>query len=424
MAANSFQSFIQRITGDVITPEHSSYIASIARWATNAQRTAKAVVYAKNTNDIVAAIAFAKENKLLFAICGGGHNASGASSAEDGIVVDLSRYLNGVRINAEERLGYAGGGALWRNVDEEAIKYGLAAVGGTVNHGLTVGGGYGWLSGQYGLALDNLQQATVVTADGSVRTASENENSDLFWAIRGGGSNFGVVAEFVFRLHPQRRKIFAGTALYPLDKVEALIETTKRWWPNIKEHEGMFQAAFSDPEGNTFMQAVFFYNGSEDEGRKNFKAFFDIGPLTDTTNEIPYEEMNAIQNHILDHGKGYYVKGFAQKEPDYAIAKAGEFSLTCLYEYFPLEKINSVPVASTAFRRMASQNILGMDKSQKARELMNEVFNTIISPAQLVPEQDKVGYVNYVATGAERQLERAHQSFGPNLPRLREVKKK
>ncbi|EAU84241.1 FAD binding domain-containing protein [Coprinopsis cinerea okayama7 len=450
-----FDAFVKKISGDVITPDHHSYPAAIARWARNAERPAKVVVFVKSTDDVAHSIAYAKANKLLFAIRGGGHNASGASSAKDGLVVDMSRYYKTVRVDAEQKLAYVGAGCVWHDVDVEAIKYGLATVGGTISHtgvaGLTLGGGYGWLSGRHGLTVDNLQQATLVLADGSVVVASETSNPDLFWAIRGGGSNFGVVTEFVLRLHPQRKTIFGGMALYTMDQIEKLIEVTRRWWPNIKPDEGILMATAADAAGTATMPTFFFYNGSEEEGRANFKEFFDIGPVVNTTRDMPYEELNTQMDVILCHGKCYYFKGVAQSEPDYPstlqilnrgaeLAKSGEFTPGILYEYFPRSKINSVPFDSTPFRRMASGNILVMvlwedspEKTARAREVVNDMIDNMIMPRQtLVPEEDKAGYTNYDleiaplpgSVGRDAQYEKARQSFGANLPRLQEIKKK
>ena len=129
-----FTSLARSVKGEVVTPEDPGYDAAIARWAKNAERKARVVVFVKNAEDVVHSIAFAKNNELPIAVRGGGHNAGGASSAEGGLVIDLSRHLNNVRVDAEQQLGYVGGGALWRDVDAEAIKYGLATVGGTINH--------------------------------------------------------------------------------------------------------------------------------------------------------------------------------------------------------------------------------------------------------------------------------------------------
>lgn len=184
---------------------------------------------------------FATSNNIPLAIKGGGHNASGASSVEDGINIDLNRYFNTAKVDPEKKLVYVGGGALWGTVDKAVIAHGLATPGGTVNHtgvgGLILGGGYGWLSGQHGLVIDNLAQATVVIADGSIVTASDSSHPDLFWGIRGGGCNFGIVTEFVLRLHPQRKTVCAGMIIFPppmLPKIAELVDGFDR-----AENEGM-----------------------------------------------------------------------------------------------------------------------------------------------------------------------------------------
>lgn len=128
------KTLLEDVKGDVVTPDSPDYKAALARWAINAERNAKVVVFVKDAQDVGIALKYARENNLTVAVRGGGHNAAGASSVENGLVIDLSRYINTVRIDAEDRLGYVGGGAVWKSVDEEAIKHGLATVGGTVNH--------------------------------------------------------------------------------------------------------------------------------------------------------------------------------------------------------------------------------------------------------------------------------------------------
>jgi FAD/FMN-containing dehydrogenase len=161
---------------------------------------------------------------------------------DDGVCIDLSRHFNTTRVDPNNKLAYVGGGAVWKTVDCAAIAHGLATVGGTVNHtgvgGLSLGGGYGWLSGEHGLVIDNLTQATVVIANGSVVTASPTSHPGLFWAIRGGGGNFGVVTEFVLKLHPQRKTVFAGLIIFPPSMLNQVMEAADAWWPKIRKKEG------------------------------------------------------------------------------------------------------------------------------------------------------------------------------------------
>ncbi|KAG6824886.1 hypothetical protein H0H87_010821, partial [Tephrocybe sp. NHM501043] len=250
---DDFNAFKSSFKGDIVTPDDPDYQKAISRWAVNAQRRAKVVAFVKNAVDVGLAIAYARTSGLPIAIRGGGHSPAAASSSEGGLVIDLSRYLNEARVDPEKQVVYVGGGALWDVVDSEAIKHGLATVGGTVNHtgvgGLVLGGGYGWLSPEHGLAIDNLVQATVVTADGSVLTASDAENQDLFFGIRGGGCNFGVVTEFVLRLHPQRRTVYAGILVLRPPSLEKLVGVTSAWFEGAGEKESMIQIMTMGPDG-------------------------------------------------------------------------------------------------------------------------------------------------------------------------------
>jgi len=446
----SLASFIASIKGDVVLPDDPTYPAAIARWATNAERKAKLVVFVKSAEDVAATIKYAREHKLPFAVRGGAHNTAGSSSAEGGVVADLSRHLNHVEVDEAARTGRVGGGALWRDVDAAAIKYGLATVGGTVNHtgvgGLSVGGGYGWLMGRHGLTVDNVLKATVVTADSRILTASADENPDLFWGIRGGGSNFGVVTEFVFRLFPQRRTIFAGPLVYSADKVAQVVEATSKWWASVGPDEGSIQAATTD-KGVPVYVCIIFFNGSEAEGRERFKAFYDIGPMVDGAKDRPYEELNGLQNPDLYHGRSYYVSGTAQHDsnPEVTLAlmkqvaeidAAGVFWPAVIHEFLSVEKVNTVASDVTPFRRQLTSNVLVVlawdgapEKTAEAREIAHGIKRRV-NAGQSVANADYIGYTNYDMDASTTEVNipnfdaKARQGFGSNYPRLQQIKKK
>lgn len=178
------------------------------------------IVNCKDVADVIAAVTFAREHGLLLAIRGGGHNGGGLGTCDDGLVVDLSS-MKGTSVDPVARTVRAEGGCTWGEVDHATHAFGLATPSGIISTtgvgGLTLGGGLGYLTRKYGLTIDNLLSADVVLADGSFVTASEEENEDLFWAIRGGGGNFGVVTSFLFRLHPVS-SIIGGPTLWPLDQ--------------------------------------------------------------------------------------------------------------------------------------------------------------------------------------------------------------
>ncbi|KAF5378483.1 hypothetical protein D9615_007138 [Tricholomella constricta] len=450
MSDSDYTTFKARFKGDLVTPDDANYTQAIARWAVNAQRRAKVVAFVKDAGDIALAIRHARANALPIAIRGGGHSPAGASSSEGGLVIDLSRYINGARVDVEKRVVYVGGGALWDIVDKEAMKHGLAAVAGTVNHtgvgGLTLGGGYGWLCSKHGLVIDNLVKATVVTADGSVLTASDTENPDLFFAIRGGGSNFGVVTEFVFKLHPQRATIYSGFLIFPPSALEKLVQVTIDWWAKAGENEAMLQMLGLGPDGNPAVHLIPFYNGTEAEGRSNFKPFIDIGPVADSTKEMPYEEINTLVNPLAFHGQGIYMKGSAHREPNYqSIAKAyeiveqvssPEFKMNIIFEYFPLGKITSVPPGTTAFRRDPTPAALVIGfwqenteaNTERARALAHELSRIVTGDQTGVTATQKMGYSNYDAeavTGEKEAVpDKAKAVFVENYPRLQAIKKR
>lgn len=442
---NDLHHFRAQFEGDLVTPDHPEYPQAIARWAVNSQRRAKIVAFVRSPTDVALAIRYARSNGLPLAVRGGGHNPAGASSCENGLVIDLSRYINVARVDADKKVVYVGGGALWEAVDKVAIQYGLATVAGTVNHtgvgGLLLGGGYGWLAPAHGLVIDNLLQATVVTADGSILTASATENPDLFFAIRGGGGNFGVAIEFVLKLHPQRRTVYAGMVTFAASALPKIVRATAEWFPNAGGNEGMFQIATVGPQGEPIIILCLFYNGTEVEGRVNFKRFFDIEPIADRSREMLYEEVNTLQNDIAYHGQGAYMKGASNRNASAAaIAKAHEkvveivqtsgFKAYLILEYLPLSNITSVPADATAFRREPTPNVLALthwkenspENTARARSVSGEILSLVTAAA---PNQ-KLGYSNYdfdaVGDINWTTSDKAKLVFAKNYPRLQKIK--
>ncbi|KAH8103537.1 hypothetical protein BXZ70DRAFT_888945 [Cristinia sonorae] len=439
----SIESLKQQFKGDIVTPQDSDYEQSLDRWAANSRRAAAVVAFVKDAEDVALAIKYARDAGLRIAIRGGGHSAAGSSSCEGGVVIDLSRHLNSVRVDPDEKLIYVQGGAQWKSVDHAAIKHGLAGVAGTVNHtgvgGLAVGGGYGWLSGSHGLVIDNT--LTVVTADGSILTANETENPDLFWGVRGGGSNFGVVTEFVFKLHPQRPKVFAGPVIFSPEKSEEIAAFLDDWWPKVKPEEGMLIVMMRGPDGNPLILSFVFFNGTEEEGRTAYKKLFDIGPVADHATEIPYEELNNLTNPLAEWGCNYYFKGTPlsgkpsedlnkQKLADImAIASSPDHIAAVLLEYFPHNKINSAPVNSAPYRRDLNGNILVLvqwrnntqEKEAKAKEIAHALTDILPKGegyGNYTPESDALPTAGAVTADKTKALFREH------YPRLQTIKKK
>jgi hypothetical protein len=292
-------------------------------------------------------------------------------------------------------------------------------------------------------------QATVVTARGDILTASTTENADLFWAIRGAGCNFGVVTEFVLRLHPQRRTVFAGVVAYPPPAIPKVVSVVADSWnAGLSDKETVFYAQTTDPAGNPLVLLVLFWNGSEEEGRAHFKPFFDIGPVMDTCKEIPFDQLNTIQNFNVVHGKNYYMKGvfssglqtdvaekLASRLPQ-IFAESG-INLTVVFEFISTKKIISVPNHATAHVRGSRINVLiitSWDSKDKnildtVRNAANELGRILLQGEKIIPESLNVGYGNYnpeeiesaVADSSGSKVN-AQALFGENYVRLQKLK--
>lgn len=284
--------------------------------------------------------------------------------------------MRNVTVDVEKKTITAQGGALWVDVDTAAGEHGLATVGGTVNHtgigGLTLGGGYGWLSPKYGLTIDNLLSATAVLADGRIVTASETENSDLFWALRGAGHNFGVVVDFTYRVYEQKNEVFCGALAFTPDKLESVVEVLNAHLAQPDINSGavcVFAAMPTSPK--PMVVAIIFYNGSEDAGRKHFAGLFALDPVLIDTGMAPYTKVNSLMNQSAVHGGRRSFKGvfFAPPfRPAFAREVFEKFSAKVegepemagsafILEFFDMKKVCEPKLTDTAFaNRSSSRN--------------------------------------------------------------------
>ncbi|KAH7104901.1 FAD-binding domain-containing protein [Auriculariales sp. MPI-PUGE-AT-0066] len=443
MAYSVPAAFSSVFTGDIVTSaDGAAFEAVLERWAVNAQRKAAIVVLPKSAQDIALAL---QHINLPIAVKCGGHSVGGASSCEDGLVIDLSRYLNGVRIDAEGKRAYVAGGAVWKTVDEEAIKHGLAAVGGTVNHtgvgGVTLGGGYGWLSGRQGLAIDNLISATVVTASGEILEVSENLNQELFGGIRGGGSNFGIVSEFVFQLHVQRPTVYAGSLVFLrtpelLSNVKALLND---FWASAGTDDAVFMFVGFNHGGNVpIISLTVFHNGSREAGEAKFKPFVDLGPIMNSVGEIPYEKANTLLNEFAGSGLNRHVEGlsldpsklFAPEDTTLAQAcdrqsESGSM-VSFILELLPIKTIQSRDTEGRcAFRGRDLCNGMVLLTWPKDQEFLSgEAAALAGSFAKELGRPGSAAYSNYDSVLAEsaRDEQRAEKQFGTAYPRLQLLK--
>ena len=303
--------------------------------------------------DVIAAVNFARENGLLLAVRGGGHNGPGLGSCDDGLVIDLVE-MKGVRVDPAERTVRVGPGCTSGDVDHATHAFGLAVPFGIVSTtgvaGLTLGGGIGYLSRKHGLTIDNLLEADVVLADGSFVTASKDENPDLFWALRGGGGNFGVVTSFLFRAHPVKM-VYAGPIFWDAKDAVAVMRAYRDFLPGAPEELGSFVGLKTVPSMDPFPQehwgkracaVISCFNGSAADGEKAMAPLLEQlpPPIFNWMGEMPFPAMQSLFDGFFPQGLQWYWKGdFVKSLPDEAIethiaeaAKApSELSLMHLY---------------------------------------------------------------------------------------------
>jgi FAD/FMN-containing dehydrogenase len=292
-----------------------------------------AIARCADVADVIAATNFGRDNKLPVAVRGGGHNGPGLGSVDDGLVIDLST-MKGVRVDPRNRTVRVGPGCTTGDVDHatqafgQAVPFGIISTTGVA--GLTLSGGHGYLSRQYGLAADNLLEADVVLADGSFVTASETENADLLWALRGGGGNFGVVTSFLFRTHPAQM-LYGGPIIFELTDASAAMKWFRQFQPNAPDEFYLFLGLQSVPPADPFPKEhwskkmcvlLISHNGPLAEGEKAVNAVRAAlpKPIIDWAQPMPYTVIQTLFDALLPKGLQWYWKGdFVKELPDAAV---------------------------------------------------------------------------------------------------------
>jgi FAD/FMN-containing dehydrogenase len=337
MGGSAVDALRATVKGQVVAPEDAGYDEARKVYNGMIDRRPAAVVRCTGPADVAAAIAVARDGGLELAVRGGGHSAPGFGTVEGGIVIDLSP-LQAVDVDQEARTVRAGGGCTWKGFNEATNAHGLATTGGIIGStgigGLTLGGGIGYLARKCGLSCDNLISAEVVTANGDVVRASENDNDDLFWALRGGGGNFGVVTTFEYRLHPVA-DIYGGPIVYPVDRAEDLLRFYREFMANAPEEFGGFMGFHMAPPLPFLPEAWHFKNvclavlcwaGPLDEGEKQVEPFLKVvEPVGSMVGPMPYPALNTAFDELLPPGLQHYWKAsFARELSDGAIAVHAE----------------------------------------------------------------------------------------------------
>jgi FAD/FMN-containing dehydrogenase len=435
---------IDKFQGQQITAEHGEYDTARAVWNGAIDRRPRLIARCSGPTDVVAAVRCARAHDLEIAIRGGGHNVAGTAVCDDGIVIDLSK-MRSVRVDPARGTAQVQGGALWEDVDKQTQAHGLATTGGIVSHtgvaGLTLGGGVGWLMRKHGLTIDSLLAADVVTADGELLHASEDEHPDLFWALRGGGGNFGVVTSFEFQLHPVGPNVLAGAILWDARETKNVLRFYRDFVRNAPDELGTVVRFGTAPplpvipEELHWLPVVLIgacHAGRVDEAEVALRPLRAFGrPLLDLIGVTPYvNHQRALDSTVL-HGWNYYWKStYLPELRDDLIDVLAETAFACASPrsyaaMFHLGgAVSRVPGGATAFGNRQASHAITLDGVWRPGEdyADRDIAWTRRFFAALDRYREGV-YVNFL--GGDEAPDRVREAYGAGVyDRLVEVKTK
>jgi FAD/FMN-containing dehydrogenase len=403
-------------------------------------RRPEVIVRAEQVADVVTAVNVAREAGADLAIRGGGHSAPGFGSVDGGVVIDLS-LMRHVHVDPDAKTARASGGATWGDFNYATHAYGLATTGGIISTtgvgGLTLGGGIGYLTRGFGLTIDNLRSADVVTAEGTVVTASERENPELFWALRGGGGNFGVVTSFELAVHPVS-DVYVGIFFYEADQIPNLLSFWDEHVRSAPRELGGFPGFHrcppvpfipEDRHGDPACVAVVHWAGSLDHGEKAMQPFRDLAPrIGEMVTPMPYPALNGAFDPIYPKGLRDYWKGcFAKEMPAGAIEQYAKFGseipeISAAVHLYPINgAVHDMADDSTAFPYRSSTYATVFyvawqgEENDKERIQYVRDFNEAVAPYS-----EPAGYINFMS---HDDVGRVAQNYAPNFTRLQAAKK-
>jgi FAD/FMN-containing dehydrogenase len=403
-------------------------------------------VTCSGTADVVDAISFARERGLLVGIRGGGHSVAGLSKVDGGMLIDLSP-MNGVIVDPRARTATVQGGALWADVDRETQAFGLAAPGGVVSDtgvaGLTLGGGYGWLRRLHGLSSDNLLEAQVVCADGTVRTASEEINPDLFWAIRGGGGNFGVATSFTFRLNPVGPIVGFAATFYPIEELPQVMRGWREYVSGAPNEVTSVIVCITFPANPEMPEVIHdrpvaivggVHAGADPEaGLAEMQPLRDLGtPLFDMSGPTPYRGVQSGFDPLFprDVLHSYWKSQYLESLPDQAIetiarhAQSRPAPLTLLNTFHMGGAINDVDPEATAFSERSAQYMISIDGMWADGAESPANIGWVRRAWEDISRFGNGGvYLNFTGLADESVDWGVDTAFGRNLRRLSEIKR-
>jgi FAD/FMN-containing dehydrogenase len=424
--------FASAFHGRLIRPGDACYDKARRIWNASVDRHPGLIARCSGVADVVDAVKFARANDLLVAVRGGGHNVGGRALCDDGIVIDLSA-MTGIFVDAERRTVRVQGGATLGDVDRETHLHGLAVPTGVVPRtgiaGLTLGGGVGWLVRKYGLTCDNLLACDVVTSEGRLVTASVEHHADLFWGLRGGGGNFGIVVSFLFRAHPVST-VLGGLILYPRAEADAVIRHYRAFMAAAPEEVTAYAGLISTPEGQPAVGVIACYCGALDEGARVLGKLRRFGrPLVDAIQPMPFPAMQKlIDGSFPDRTFNYWRSTFLTELTDKAIdviighANRMRSPLSSVVVEFYGGAAGRIAPADTAFaQRQAEYNVGIMAQWTDDAESERHIAWARAMSDALKPHASGGYLLNFLS---EENPDAVRAAFGGNLARLRALKAK
>lgn len=431
----------EQVRGDVVTQGDAGYDDARTVYNAMVNKRPLVVVRPQGTDDVTAAVGFARDSELDLSIRGGGHSVPGFGTNDDGVVIDLSS-MRGVRVDPKTKTARAEGGATWGDFNDATHEFGLATTGGIISTtgvgGLTLGGGIGYLARGFGLSCDNLISADVVTADGALLTASDKQNEDLFWALRGGGGNFGVVTSLEFRLHPVK-DIYGGPMFFELEYAADIIKFFGEFIANAPEPLGGFPAFQiapplpfipEDRHGDTFCAVVACWAGPIEEGEGAIKPLREVAPVVaEHVGPMPYPELNSAFDGLVPPGLQHYWKAnFVRELTDDVIQAHIEHGAT-------MPTVNSTvhiyPINGACHRVGPDETAFGHRDASFAPVIAGVWPDAADNDKNIkwvrdyyeatAPYSEPGGYVNFAADDDQG---RVSANYGANYRKLVEVKQK
>jgi len=409
---------IQGFRGRLIGPPDKDYDEARALYNGMIDKRPRLIARCTSAADVMAAVNYAREHKLLLAIRGGGHNGPGFGSCDDGLVIDLSQ-MRSVRVDPATRTARVDPGCTAADLDHATHAFGLAVplgiVGSTGVAGLTLGGGTGYLTRKHGLTVDNLLEVDMVLADGSFVTASKDSHPDLFWAVRGGGGNFGVVTTFEYRLHPVST-MYGGMLVYPVARAREVLRLYRDLAAKAPDELTMFAGLMSAPDGTPIVAVLVGYNGPASAGEAAIKPLRDLGPVADQVSTLPYPALNSMLDEGFPHGLHVYWRSdFLKALPDEAIDTLCErfSSVTSPLSALLIEQFGGavarVPAADSAFaQRDALFNLAVIARWTDPATAGSHVDWARRSSEAMRPFASGGVYVNYLGDEGEERIRAAY----------------